>query len=134
MVPFVRTVDVFRKTVKIMQEEGLDHKADSSFQLWILSEATECGFHDRGILQRGNRRSEFRKINPPDTMLVLGVDRNDTSVQEDPRREESRCFEGDCLYNGCMQKTRGYDVHMWGRRLVYIRITWNSCNTGRVHF
>jgi len=80
MVPFVRTVDVFRKTVKIMQEEGLDHRADSSFQLWIMVEVPSAVFMIEEFCREGIDGVSFGTNDL--TMLVLGVDRNDTSVQE----------------------------------------------------
>jgi pyruvate,water dikinase len=50
MIPFVRTLEIFKKTVEIMQEEGLDHKNDKSFQLWIMVEVPSAVFFDKGIM------------------------------------------------------------------------------------
>ena len=80
MVPFVRTIDVFRKTVKIMIEEGLDHRNDNSFQLWIMVEVPSAVFMIEEFCREGIDGVSFGTNDL--TMLVLGVDRNDTSVQE----------------------------------------------------
>lgn len=80
MVPFVRTLEVFRKTVKIMQEEGLDHRIDRSFQLWIMVEVPSAVFMIEEFCKEGIDGVSFGTNDL--TMLVLGVDRNDTSVQE----------------------------------------------------
>ncbi len=80
MVPFVRTLDVFRKTINIMREEGLDHRADISFQLWIMVEVPSAVFMIEEFCQEGIDGVSFGTNDL--TMLVLGVDRNDTSVQE----------------------------------------------------
>jgi pyruvate, water dikinase len=80
MVPFVRTLDVFRKTVNIMREEGLDHKTDNSFQLWIMVEVPSAVFMIDEFCKEGIDGVSFGTNDL--TMLVLGVDRNDTSVQE----------------------------------------------------
>jgi pyruvate, water dikinase len=80
MVPFVRTLDVFRKTVQIMREEGLDHRTDNSFQLWIMVEVPSAVFLIDEFCREGIDGVSFGTNDL--TMLVLGVDRNDTSVQE----------------------------------------------------
>lgn len=80
MVPFVRTLDVFRKTVNIMREEGLDHGTDNSFQLWIMVEVPSAVFMIEEFCKEGIDGVSFGTNDL--TMLVLGVDRNDTSVQE----------------------------------------------------
>ncbi|MEW6214825.1 MAG: phosphoenolpyruvate synthase [Nitrospirota bacterium] len=80
MVPFVRTLEVFRKTVKIMQEEGLDHRTDHSFQLWIMVEVPSACFMIEEFCREGIDGVSFGTNDL--TMLILGVDRNDTSVQE----------------------------------------------------
>lgn len=80
MVPFVRTLDVFRKTVNIMKEEGLDHRADNSFQLWIMVEVPSAVFMIDEFCKEGIDGVSFGTNDL--TMLVLGVDRNDNSVQE----------------------------------------------------
>ena len=80
MVPFVRTLEVFRKTINIMREEGLDHKLDRSFQLWIMVEVPSAVFMIEEFCREGIDGVSFGTNDL--TMLVLGVDRNDTSVQE----------------------------------------------------
>lgn len=80
MVPFVRTLDVFRKTVDIMREEGLDHKIDNSFQLWIMVEVPSAVFMIEEFCKEGIDGVSFGTNDL--TMLILGVDRNDISVQE----------------------------------------------------
>lgn len=80
MVPFVRTVDIFRKTVAIMREEGLDHLNDKSFQLWIMVEVPSAVFM---IEEFCKERIDGVSFGTNDlTMLILGVDRNDATVQE----------------------------------------------------
>lgn len=80
MVPFVRTVDIFRKTVAIMREEGLDHLNDKSFQLWIMVEVPSAVFM---IEEFCKERIDGVSFGTNDlTMLILGVDRNDAAVQE----------------------------------------------------
>lgn len=80
MVPFVRTLNVFRKTINIMLEEGLDHRTDNSFQLWIMVEVPSAVFMIEEFCREGIDGVSFGTNDL--TMLVLGVDRNDTSVQE----------------------------------------------------
>jgi pyruvate,water dikinase len=80
MVPFVRTLDVFRKTVAIMREEGLDNRNDPGFQLWIMVEVPSAVFMIEEFCREGIDGVSFGTNDL--TMLVLGVDRNDTSVQE----------------------------------------------------
>jgi pyruvate,water dikinase len=80
MVPFVRTVEVFRKTVKIMREEGLDNRTDPDFKLWIMVEVPSACLMIDEFCREGIDGVSFGTNDL--TMLVLGVDRNDTSVQE----------------------------------------------------
>lgn len=80
MVPFVRTIDVFRKTISIMHEEGLDHRRDRNFQLWIMVEVPSAVFMIDEFCKEGIDGVSFGTNDL--TMLVLGADRNDTSVQE----------------------------------------------------
>lgn len=80
MIPFVRTVEVFRKTVQIMKEEGLDHRGDSSFQLWIMVEVPSAVFMIDEFCKEAIDGVSFGTNDL--TMLILGADRNDTSVQE----------------------------------------------------
>jgi len=80
MVPFVRTLRVFRETMKIMAEEGLDPKTNLGFQLWIMVEVPSACFMIEEFCKEGIDGVSFGTNDL--TMLVLGVDRNDTSVQE----------------------------------------------------
>lgn len=80
MIPFVRTLRVFRKTVEIMAEEGLDHRIDRDFKLWIMVEVPSACFMIEEFCQEGIDGVSFGTNDL--TMLILGVDRNDTSVQE----------------------------------------------------
>ena len=80
MVPFVRTLDVFRKTINIMREEGLDHRTDNSFQLWIMVEVPSAVFMIEEFCKEAIDGVSFGTNDL--TMLILGVDRNDVSVQE----------------------------------------------------
>jgi pyruvate,water dikinase len=80
MVPFVRTIEVFRKTVQIMREEGLDNRVDPDFKLWIMVEVPSACFMIDEFCREGIDGVSFGTNDL--TMLVLGVDRNDTSVQE----------------------------------------------------
>jgi pyruvate,water dikinase len=80
MLPFVRTLRVFRETVKIMAEEGLDHRTNRDFQLWIMVEVPSACFMIEEFCREGIDGVSFGTNDL--TMLILGVDRNDTSVQE----------------------------------------------------
>ncbi|MBM4128495.1 MAG: phosphoenolpyruvate synthase [Nitrospira sp.] len=80
MVPFVRTLGVFRQTVKIMREEGLDNRVDKDFKLWIMVEVPSACFMIDEFCREGIDGVSFGTNDL--TMLVLGVDRNDVSVQE----------------------------------------------------
>lgn len=80
MLPFVRTLRVFRETVKIMRQEGLDHRANPDFQLWIMVEVPSACFMIDEFCREGIDGVSFGTNDL--TMLILGVDRNDASVQE----------------------------------------------------
>jgi pyruvate,water dikinase len=80
MIPFVRTLHVFRETVKIMAQEGLDHRTDRDFRLWIMVEVPSACFMIEEFCKEGIDGVSFGTNDL--TMLVLGVDRNDSSVQE----------------------------------------------------
>jgi pyruvate,water dikinase len=80
MLPFVRTLRVYKETVKIMIEEGLDHRANRDFQLWIMVEVPSACLMIEEFCREGIDGVSFGTNDL--TMLVLGVDRNDTSVQE----------------------------------------------------
>jgi pyruvate,water dikinase len=80
MLPFVRTRRVFRQAVEIMREEGLDHLANADFQLWIMVEVPSACFMIEEFCKEGIDGISFGTNDL--TMLVLGVDRNDVSVQD----------------------------------------------------
>jgi pyruvate,water dikinase len=80
MIPFVRTRRVFRETVRIMREEGLNHRGNPDFQLWIMVEVPSACFMIEEFCKEEIDGVSFGTNDL--TMLVLGVDRNDTSVQE----------------------------------------------------
>ena len=80
MLPFVRTLWVFREAVRIMREEGLDHRMDKDFQLWIMVEVPSSVFLIEEFCQEGIDGISFGTNDL--TMLILGVDRNDVKVQE----------------------------------------------------
>ncbi|MDY6952022.1 MAG: phosphoenolpyruvate synthase [Thermodesulfobacteriota bacterium] len=80
MLPFVRTRRVFRQAVEIMREEGLDHRANADFQLWIMVEVPSACFMIEEFCKEGIDGISFGTNDL--TMLVLGVDRNDVSVQD----------------------------------------------------
>ncbi len=80
MLPFVRTLWVFREAVRIMREEGLDNRADKDFQLWIMVEVPSSVFLIEEFCQEGIDGISFGTNDL--TMLILGVDRNDAKVQE----------------------------------------------------
>ncbi|WXG40690.1 MAG: phosphoenolpyruvate synthase [Candidatus Freyarchaeum deiterrae] len=80
MLPFVQSVDVFRKVKQIMKEEGLDPGVDPDFQIWIMVEVPSCVLLIDKFCQEGINGVSFGTNDL--TMLILGVDRNDASVQE----------------------------------------------------
>jgi pyruvate,water dikinase len=80
MLPFVRTLWVFREAVRIMREEGLDHRSDPDFQLWIMVEVPSSVLLIEEFCKEGIDGISFGTNDL--TMLILGVDRNDASVQE----------------------------------------------------
>jgi len=80
MLPFVRTLWVFREAVRIMREEDLDNRADKDFQLWIMVEVPSSVFLIDEFCREGIDGISFGTNDL--TMLILGVDRNDTKVQE----------------------------------------------------
>jgi pyruvate,water dikinase len=80
MLPFVQSVEVFRKTKQIMKEEGLDPEVDPDFQIWIMVEVPSSVLLIDKFCQEGINGVSFGTNDL--TMLILGVDRNDASVQE----------------------------------------------------
>src|SRR6266446_1119518 len=78
MLPFVRTLEDFRNAKKIMEEEGLKRSPD--FKLWIMCEVPATvllidKFVDEGIDGISFGTNDL-------TMLILGIDRDDASIQE----------------------------------------------------
>lgn len=80
MLPFVQSVEVFRKAKQIMKEEGLDTEIDTDFQIWIMVEVPSSVLLIDKFCQEGINGVSFGTNDL--TMLILGVDRNDASVQE----------------------------------------------------
>ncbi|MDD4858948.1 MAG: aldolase/citrate lyase family protein [Dehalococcoidales bacterium] len=72
MIPFVRTVDELKRTVKIMEEEGLKRSAD--FKLWQMVEVPSNVFLLEKFLAVG---VDGVSIGSNDlTQLILGIDRD----------------------------------------------------------
>jgi pyruvate,water dikinase len=80
MIPFVRTLQEFKQTLAIMEEEGLSRAQEPDFQLWIMVEVPSACLLIEEFCQAGIDGVSFGTNDL--TMLVLGVDRNDASVQE----------------------------------------------------
>ena len=78
MLPFVRTLEDFRNAKKIMEEEGLKRGPD--FKLWIMCEVPATVFLIDKFVQEGIDGISFGTNDL--TMLVLGIDRDDASIQE----------------------------------------------------
>jgi pyruvate, water dikinase len=78
MLPFVRTLEDFRNAKRILEEEGLKRSPD--FKLWIMVEVPATvllidKFVDEGIDGISFGTNDL-------TMLILGIDRDDASIQE----------------------------------------------------
>lgn len=78
MLPFVRTLEDFRNAKKILEEEGLKRGPD--FKLWIMCEVPATVFLIDKFVQEGIDGISFGTNDL--TMLVLGIDRDDASIQE----------------------------------------------------
>ncbi len=78
MLPFVRTVEEFEVAKKIMEEEGLRRSAD--FRLWIMVEVPSTCFLIDKFIEQGIDGISFGTNDL--TMLILGIDRDDASIQE----------------------------------------------------
>src|SRR5438046_1660527 len=78
MLPFVRTLEDFRNAKKIMEEEGLKRGPD--FKLWIMCEVPATVLLIDKFVQEGIDGISFGTNDL--TMLVLGIDRDDASIQE----------------------------------------------------
>jgi len=78
MLPFVRTLEDFRNARKILEEEGLKRGPD--FKLWIMVEVPSTVFLIDKFVQEGIDGISFGTNDL--TMLILGIDRDDASIQE----------------------------------------------------
>ncbi|HZY93994.1 MAG TPA: phosphoenolpyruvate synthase [Candidatus Bathyarchaeia archaeon] len=78
MLPFVRTIEDFRNAKKILEEEGLKRGPD--FKLWIMCEVPAIVFLIDKFVAEGIDGISFGTNDL--TMLVLGIDRDDASIQE----------------------------------------------------
>lgn len=78
MLPFVRTLEDFRNAKKILEEEGLKRGPD--FKLWIMCEVPATVLLIDKFIQEGIDGISFGTNDL--TMLVLGIDRDDASIQE----------------------------------------------------
>lgn len=78
MVPFVRTVEEFKNCLKIMEEEGLRKGPD--FRVWIMVEVPSTVLLIDKFIEAGIDGVSFGTNDL--TMLILGIDRDDASVQE----------------------------------------------------
>ncbi|MFX1598367.1 MAG: phosphoenolpyruvate synthase [Promethearchaeota archaeon] len=80
MLPFVRTLRVFKRAKQIINEEGLDPEEDPDFKLWIMVEVPSSVFIIDKLIAEGIQGVSVGSNDL--TMLILGADRNDASVQE----------------------------------------------------
>jgi pyruvate,water dikinase len=78
MLPFVRTLNEFRNAKRIMEEEGLVRSPN--FKLWIMVEVPSTVFLIDKFIDEGIDGVSFGTNDL--TMLILGIDRDDASVQE----------------------------------------------------
>ncbi len=78
MLPFVRTLEDFRNAKKILEEEGLKRSPD--FKLWIMCEVPATVLLIDKFVQEGIDGISFGTNDL--TMLILGIDRDDASIQE----------------------------------------------------
>ncbi len=78
MLPFVRTLEDFRNAKKILEEEGLKRSPD--FRLWIMVEVPATVLLIDKFVQEGIDGISFGTNDL--TMLILGIDRDDASIQE----------------------------------------------------
>lgn len=78
MVPFVRRVEEFVQAKKIMEEEGLVKGPD--FKIWIMVEVPSTVLLIDKFIEAGIDGVSFGTNDL--TMLILGIDRDDASVQE----------------------------------------------------
>jgi pyruvate,water dikinase len=78
MLPFVRTLDEFREAKRIMAEEGLERGRD--FKHWIMCEVPSTVLLIDKFVEEGVDGISFGTNDL--TMLILGIDRDDASIQE----------------------------------------------------
>src|SRR5216683_2582601 len=78
MLPFVRTLEDFRNAKRIMEEEGLKRSPD--FKLWIMCEVPATVLLIDKFVLEGIDGISFGTNDL--TMLILGIDRDDASIQE----------------------------------------------------
>ncbi|MEM3521893.1 MAG: phosphoenolpyruvate synthase [Candidatus Bathyarchaeia archaeon] len=78
MLPFVRTIEEFRNAKKIMEEEKLIRGPD--FKLWIMVEVPSTVLLIDKFIDEGIDGVSFGTNDL--TMLILGIDRDDASIQE----------------------------------------------------
>ncbi|MEM2896194.1 MAG: putative PEP-binding protein, partial [Candidatus Bathyarchaeia archaeon] len=78
MLPFVRTIEEFRNGKKIMEEMGLIRGPD--FKLWIMVEVPSTVLLIDKFIDEGIDGVSFGTNDL--TMLILGIDRDDASIQE----------------------------------------------------
>ena len=78
MVPFVRRVEEFVQAKRIMEEEGLVKGPD--FKIWIMVEVPSTVLLIDKFIEAGIDGVSFGTNDL--TMLILGIDRDDASVQE----------------------------------------------------
>ena len=78
MIPFVRRVEEFKHCLKIMEEEGLRKGPD--FKVWIMVEVPSTVLLIDKFIEAGIDGVSFGTNDL--TMLILGIDRDDASVQE----------------------------------------------------
>jgi len=78
MLPFVRTVEEFSNAKRIMDEEELRRTPD--FKLWIMVEVPSTCFLADKFTEAGIDGISFGTNDL--TMLILGIDRDDASIQE----------------------------------------------------
>lgn len=81
MIPFVRRTDEFRKVKEIVRSVGLNKENDPDFKLWIMVEVPSAVIEIEQYCQMG---IDGVSIGSNDlTQLVLGLDRDSSSVAEE---------------------------------------------------
>lgn len=78
MVPFVRTVEEFVQAKRLMEEEGL--RTGPDFKVWIMVEVPSTVLLIDKFIEQGIDGISFGTNDL--TMLILGIDRDDASIQE----------------------------------------------------